>query len=84
MSEFLVEAYVSRGAAPVDELRLHEVSPVVRLVRSIFVPEDETCFYLFEAPSIEAVREAMPRAGLRVERISEATAPGGGKDNRPR
>ena len=84
MSEFLVEAYVSRGAAPVDELRLREGSPVVRFVRSIFVPEDETCFYLFEAASIEAVREVVQRVGMQVERISEATAPGGGKDNRPR
>lgn len=73
MSEFLVEAYLSRSDSPVDELHFHEVSPVVRFVRSIFVPEDETCFYLFEAPSVEAVREAAHRAGLQVERVSEAT-----------
>ena len=73
MSEFLVEAYVARSEAPVDELGFREVSPVVRFVRSIFVPEDETCFYLFEAPSIDAVREVVQHAGLKVERISEAT-----------
>jgi hypothetical protein len=36
----------------------------VRFLRSIFVPEDETCFYLYEAASAEQVREAALRAQL--------------------
>lgn len=36
----------------------------VRFLRSIFVPEDETCFCLFQAPSSEEVREAAHRAAL--------------------
>jgi len=44
----------------------------VRFVRSIFVPEDETCFYLYAAASADAVREAAARAALPVERVSEA------------
>jgi hypothetical protein len=44
----------------------------VRLVRSIFVPEDETCLLLVEAPTADAVREVARRAGLAFERITRA------------
>jgi hypothetical protein len=36
----------------------------VRFLRSIFVPEDDTCFLLYEAPSARSVRQAAGRAGL--------------------
>jgi hypothetical protein len=36
----------------------------VRFVRSVFVPEDETCFYVYEAIRVENVREAARRAAL--------------------
>jgi len=82
MAEFLVELYVSRsdsGAVErgaeharlaVEELT-REGTPVCYL-RSIFVPEDETCFYLYEAASAEAVRKAARRAALPFERVSAA------------
>lgn len=76
MIEFLVEAYVSRSDAPADERKFSELLPAIRFVRSIYVPEDETCFYLFQAASIDDVREAAVRAGLRVERITEALSAG--------
>ena len=38
------------------------------------VPEDETCFLLFDAPSADLVAEAVHRAGLRHEHISAATS----------
>lgn len=76
MSEFLVEAYVSRSITPIDPLRFDAASGDVRLVRAIFVPADETCFYLLEARSIDAVREAVLRAGVSVERITEAITAG--------
>jgi hypothetical protein len=41
----------------------------VRLIQSIFVPEDETCFYLFEAQSRDYARQAAIRSGLQVERV---------------
>ena len=41
----------------------------VRLMRTIFVPEDEACFYLFEAPSPVAVQETAARAALHVEGV---------------
>ena len=46
----------------------------VRFVRSIFVPADETCLLLFEAASIDAVREAAQRAALPFDHVAE-TAP---------
>lgn len=81
MSEFLLEAYVPRtalGATPrVEHLllgadELTQEGTAVRLLGTIFVPEDEICFYLYQARSLDAVREAAVRAGLRFERISEA------------
>ncbi len=82
MAEFLVELYVSRGdVASVDrgatrarlaaEELTREGKPV-RYVRSIVVPEDETCFYLCEACSADAVREVARRATLPFERVTEA------------
>jgi Nickel responsive protein SCO4226-like len=82
MAEFLVEVYLSRGNAhdaSADRARraarelTDEGTPVVYL-SSIFVPEDETCFFLYQAASAEAVREAAQRASLRFERVSVAMA----------
>jgi muconolactone delta-isomerase len=36
----------------------------IRFLRSVFVPEDDSCFLLFEAPSPDAVRAAVRRADL--------------------
>jgi hypothetical protein len=41
----------------------------VRYLRSIVVPEDETCYLLCEAESAAAVRAAARHAGLNFERI---------------
>lgn len=79
MPEFLVELYLPRKDSEVversaerarvgAELLTREGTPV-RYVRSIFVPEDETCFLIFEAASPEAVRAAAGRAALRFERV---------------
>lgn len=74
MPSFLVEIYASapdRDAlaeliaetrAAVDRVT-HEGS-TVRLVHSICVPDDETCFFTFEGPSEEAVRHTARLAGL--------------------
>jgi hypothetical protein len=82
MAEFLVEIYVSRTNAPGGVPPSEDISRVaeqmtregrqVRLVRSIAVPEEETCFYLFQAQTAEVVREAATRAGLQFERVVEA------------
>jgi hypothetical protein len=44
----------------------------VRYLGSIFIPTDETCFHLFEADTLGAVREANERARVRFERIVAA------------
>jgi sirohydrochlorin ferrochelatase len=72
---YLVESYVPK----VDELdwrraalRAREAAAAVSdvgYVRSLFVESDETCFHVFEAPSLEAVVEASRRAGLTDSRI---------------
>ena len=93
MAEFLVELYVSGvdpGAVERDAERarlgaeeLTREGKPVRYLRSIFVPEDETCFFLFEAASADSVREAATRAALPFERVagaitgSDAVARGG-------
>ena len=80
MTGFLVEAYAPATSDLVDlEARaqraateLAEAGTEVRYVRAIFVPEDETCFHLFEAASPDAVHAASERAGLSAQRIVEA------------
>jgi hypothetical protein len=44
----------------------------VRFLRSIFVPEDDACLYLYQATSTAAVREAAKRAGVVFSRIHVA------------
>jgi uncharacterized protein DUF4242 len=44
----------------------------VRYVRSLFIPEDGTCFHVFEASSAKVVGEASRRARLEYDRIVEA------------
>jgi hypothetical protein len=79
--QFLVEVYVptlnrrarsrmiaaARAAAAAET---HERA-AVRHVRAIYVPEDETCFHLFEAPSADVVERVVAAAGLACTRISE-------------
>jgi hypothetical protein len=82
MAEYLVELYVSRsdaGALERDaeyarlaaEALTREGTPVSYL-RSIFVPEDETCFLLYRAVAAADVAEAARRASIPFERIAEA------------
>jgi hypothetical protein len=88
MVEFLVELYVSRGdggsvesSAAKARLAAEELTregTPVRYLHSIFVPEDETCFFLYQAVSADAVREAARRAALPFERVSEAVAESNG------
>jgi len=44
----------------------------VRFLRSIFVPEDDACFLLYEGPSAQSVRAAAARAKLGVRRVDAA------------
>jgi hypothetical protein len=80
--EFLLEFYVSRsdGAAVADGARraraaaaqLNREGTPVRYLRSLFLPDEETCFYLYEAASADAVRAAACRAQLPSHTVAEA------------
>ena len=80
MSEFVVETYAppqttSMLAASVEELALaaERVSEAeVLLLGAVFLPADETCFYLYQAASVGTVRAAAAHGRLHLERITEA------------
>lgn len=81
MPRYLAELYLShaepsrlhdtveRARAAADEL--NREGTAIRYLRALFLGEDETCFHLYEAASLEAVREATRRAQLPIERVVE-------------
>lgn len=76
MPHYLVETYVppSREAEAREGFaRIAAGRGPVRHLRATFVPEDEQCFHFVEAPSLDAVREALTVAAIPYERIVEAT-----------
>ncbi len=74
MTRYVVEVYAPNVAkerlaelasrAQTAAAELSRAGAEVRYLRSVLVPEDETCFHHFEGPSVEAVRRASERAGL--------------------
>ena len=90
MPEFLIELYVSvddnaaveRSArnARLAAKDLTREGRSVQYVRSIFVPEDETCFFLYEASTADDVAEAARRASLPFDRVALAVAERGGEE----
>jgi hypothetical protein len=81
---FLVETYLARGdirerldretRARSAAAELMRERTRVRFDRAIYVPEDETCFYVFDAPSAGGAALAAERAGLEPLRIVEAVS----------
>lgn len=82
MAEFVLEMYVSRTAPELVELGAdrartaadslrHDGRPV-ELLRTIFMPQEETCFFVYEATSADDVREAARLAALPWERVVES------------
>jgi Protein of unknown function (DUF4242) len=84
MPSYVVEAYLprlSREDLNSFELRLRRAAEIVSRngmpvehVRSVHIPDDETCFHFFEAASAEAVGAAGRQAGIVFDRITEALA----------
>src|SRR5918996_884082 len=82
VGEYLLEAYMPRTCAGDAPAAIDRACSVVeemtregtriRLLRSIFLAEDELCFCLFEATSIEEVAEVGRRAQMRFGRIQPA------------
>jgi hypothetical protein len=85
MAEFVLEFYASRADASAVRRRTRrarlaadavaEEGTPVRYVRSIYVPDDETCFVLYEATSSEAVQKAAARADLSFSRVARTLEP---------
>ena len=84
MPSYLVETYLARGHAGERVARerrarsaaqeLTEERTHVRFERSIHVPEDEICFYVFDAPTAGDAAHAAERAGLDPIRVVEAVS----------
>lgn len=82
MPSYLVETFLARGDAGALSRRersarsaaeeLTQGTTRVRFDRSIHVPEDEICFFVFEAPSGREAALAAERAGLDPFRVVEA------------
>jgi hypothetical protein len=88
MPSYLVETFLARDSA--GERRAREQRAVVAaaaLTRegtrvlfagSIHIPEDEICFFTFEAPSGREAAIVAARAGLEPLRVVEAVSSGQG------
>ena len=80
MPSYLVETYLARGRVGERAARERRVRSAVeeltrssvRFERSIYVPEDEICFFVFDAPSGREAALAAQRAGLEPIRVVEA------------
>jgi len=87
MREFVAERYLpadayAAAACGADAARaaaaeLTREGTEIEFVRSIFIPEDETCLHFFRAESGDAVRALARRAALRLERVTEAVTDSG-------
>jgi len=79
---YLVETYLTRGQVGERAARerrarfaaeeLTQEKARVRFERSIHVPEDEICFFVFDAPSARDAVLVAQRAGLNAFRVVEA------------
>jgi hypothetical protein len=84
MPSYLVETFLARGAAGERQARERRASSAaealtqegtrVRFGGSIYVPEDELCFFTFEAPSGREATLVAQRAGLEPLRVVEAVS----------
>jgi hypothetical protein len=91
MRRFLVEAYTPAGTAigVIDDRAQRAAAELsgpeapARYLRPIFVPEDETCFYLLDAASPGAAEAAMQQVGVSPQRISEAVHQAAGSEDGP-
>jgi len=64
-----LQQLTARARAGAEELSSEGIA--VRFLRSIYVPEDQSCFFLYEGDTTEAVGEAGRRARLQIAGIAE-------------
>lgn len=75
MPHYLAEGYVAEAtsaslAADAERMRaaLHDVEHTMFL-QALYLPGDETCFFLFESMSAELVGRVAALAGIAVDRV---------------
>jgi hypothetical protein len=83
---YLVETFLARGATGERTTRANRARSVaerltraglrVRFNRSIHVPEDEICFFVFDAPSSREAALVAEQAALDPIRVVEAVSSG--------
>jgi hypothetical protein len=91
VAQYLVELYVPRRAqatitdaadrARLASEQLTNEGKHVRYLRTIFIPQDEICFHLYEAQEADLVDEASVRAQIAYERIVPAISVDRGNSN---
>lgn len=75
MPHYLAERYVAEATAAslacdADRVRAAANGVVgTTFLQSLYLPGDETCFFLFDSPSAELVGRAAALAGLTVDRV---------------
>ena len=88
MPSYLVETYLARGQAKElagrDRRARSAADELTRVSfdRSIHIPEDEICFYVFDAPSSREALRAAERAQLDPIRIVEAVSSSQAKEEK--
>lgn len=50
---------------------LHTTGVPVRFLRSVYVPEEDTCFFLFEGSSTDEVMRAVGASGAAIVSVGE-------------
>jgi hypothetical protein len=82
VKQFFVEVFTARATAGKlataerrarsAAKRLSSADREVQFVRATYIPEDEICFFVFDAPSGHDAALAAERAGLEPTRVVEA------------
>ena len=75
MTQFFVEVFTPRSLAGeiagAERRAARAAAGGVRFVRATYVPEDEICFFVFDAPSGRDAALVAERAGLEPLRVVE-------------
>lgn len=92
MPSYLVETFLARGAAGKRQAREQRARSAAEAMTregtrvgfegSIHVPEDEICFFVFDAPSGRDAALVAQRAGLEPFRVVEAVSSARKKEKR--
>ena len=75
--QFLIEVFTPQASAEKlasIERRLSNATGAARFVRATYIPEDELCFFVFDAPSGTDAALAARRAGLDPIRVVAAVS----------